>query len=63
MKLLMAVIFEGNEYGAGYALHQLDNLDKDCLVDLEEAAIIKRQKDGKVQLHQSIRQMNTGISL
>jgi len=54
MKLLVAVIFEGNEYGAGYALHQLDNLDKEYLVDLEEAAIIKRRKDGKVELHQMV---------
>ena len=54
MKLLVAVIFEGNEYGAGYALSQLDNLDKEYLVDLEEAAIIKRRKDGKVELHQMV---------
>ena len=54
MKLLMAVLFEGNEYGAGYALHQLDNLEKNYLVDLEEAAIIKRRKDGLVQLHQMV---------
>lgn len=61
MKLLVAVIFEGNEYGAGYALRQLDNLNKEYLVDLEEAAIIKRRKDGKVQLHQMVHFSMEGV--
>jgi len=61
MKLLFAVIFENNEYGAGYALRQLDNLDKEYLVDLEEAAIIKRRKDGKVELHQMVHFSMDGV--
>jgi len=61
MKILVAVIFEGNEFGAGHALHQLDNLDKENLVDLEEAAIIKRRKDGKVELHQMVHFSMEGV--
>lgn len=54
MNTLVAVIFEHDKAGAENALQKLRALEKEYLVDLEDAVIVTRREDGKIQLKQSI---------
>ena len=54
MSTLVAVIFNNNENGATNALTKLRKLEKEYLIDLEDAVIVRREKEGKIKLEQSI---------
>ena len=54
MNTLIAIIFKHDENGAENALQKLRQLENEYLIDLEDAVIVHRRKDGKVKLTQSI---------
>lgn len=54
MNTLVAVIFEHNKQGAADALHKLRRLEKEYLIDLEDAVIVTRREDGKIKLQQTV---------
>ena len=54
MSTLVAVIFKQDENGAANALTKLRKLQKEYLIDLEDAVIVRRGEDGKIKLEQSI---------
>lgn len=54
MNTLIAIIFKHDENGAENALQKLRQLESEYLIDLEDAVIVHRRKDGKVKLTQSI---------
>lgn len=54
MNTLIAIIFKHDENGAENALQKLRQLESEYLIDLEDAVIVHRRKDGKVRLTQSI---------
>lgn len=54
MNTLVAILFEGNKHGAADALNKLQKLEKEYLIDLEDAVIVQRREDGKVQLKQMV---------
>lgn len=54
MSTLVAVIFKNDENGASNALTKLRKLEKEYLIDLEDAVIVRREKEGKIKLEQSI---------
>lgn len=60
MKTLVAVLFEHNEHGAADALNKLNKLEKEYLVDLEDAVIVTRRKDGKIKLQQMVNVTEVG---
>lgn len=53
MPALVAIAFDGPQE-ADRVLTELSRLQRDHLVDLEDAVIVIRQPDGKVNLKQSI---------
>jgi uncharacterized membrane protein len=59
MSTLVAVIFKQDENGATNALTKLRQLEKEYLIDLEDAVIVRRGEDGKIKLEQSIDMTNT----
>ncbi len=54
MNTLVAVIFEHNKQGAADALHKLRRLEKEYLIDLEDAVVVTRREDGKIKLQQTV---------
>ncbi len=58
MSTLVAVIFKHDENGATNALTKLRQLEKEYLIDLEDAVIVRRGEDGKIKLEQSIDMTN-----
>lgn len=54
MNTLVAVVFEHDKSAAEKALQKLRALEKEYLMDLEDAVIVTRREDGKIQLKQSI---------
>jgi len=60
MNTLIAIIFKHDENGAENALRKLRSLEGEYLIDLEDAVIVHRRKDGKVQLTQSINLTSVG---
>lgn len=59
MAELIAVTFD-NEQEADRVLTELARLQKEYLIDLEDAVIVVQPRDGKVQLKQSISMVGTG---
>ena len=60
MSTLVAIIFKHDETGAENALQKLRDLESGYLIDLEDAVIVHRRKDGKIKLTQSINLTSTG---
>jgi uncharacterized membrane protein len=60
MSTLVAIIFKHDEAGAENALRKLRDLESEYLIDLEDAVIVHRRKDGKIKLTQSINLTSTG---
>jgi uncharacterized membrane protein len=54
MSTLVAVIFKNDENGATNALTKLRQLEKEYLIDLEDAVIVRRGKDSKIKLEQKV---------
>jgi uncharacterized membrane protein len=54
MDTLVAIIFKHDERGAEKALEKLRNLQRDYLLDLDDAVIVTRRKDGKIKIIQSM---------
>ncbi|WNJ19526.1 DUF1269 domain-containing protein [Pontibacter sp. G13] len=59
MSTLVAIAFD-NELGANGALNKLQKLQKEYLVDLEDAVIATHLENGKVKLHQSFNLVKEG---
>lgn len=59
MSTLVAVAFE-NKQTASDALHKLQKLEKDYLIDLDDAVVAIRQEDGKVKLKQTVSLVGAG---
>lgn len=60
MSTLVGIIFKHDEDGAEKALHKLRGLESEYLIDLEDAVIAHRRKDGKVKLTQSVNLTSMG---
>lgn len=60
MNTLVAILFEGNKHGAADALNKLHKLEKEYLIDLEDAVIVQRREDGKIRLKQMVNLTGTG---
>lgn len=60
MSTLVAIIFKHDEDGAEKALRKLRNLESEYLIDLEDAVIAHRRKDGQVKLTQSVNLTGVG---
>lgn len=60
MNTLVAIIFKHDEVGAEKALDKLRNLESKYLIDLKDAVIAHRRKDGQIKLTQSINLVSTG---
>lgn len=54
MSTLIALVFKHDEGGAEKALRKLRAMEKEYLIDLDDAVIATRRKDGKVKLTQSV---------
>ncbi len=54
MNTLIAIVFKHDEKGAEKALHKLRDMEDEYLIDLDDAVIVTRRKDGKVKLTQSV---------
>ncbi len=54
MSTLVAVMFKHDENGATNALAKLGQLEKEHLIDLEDAVILRRREDGQIDLEQNI---------
>ena len=59
MSTLVGVLFHTNS-GAADALHKLHKLEKEYLLDLEDAVVVTRREDGKVKLKQSVNLVSAG---
>ena len=59
MSTLIAVAFK-DKYGAQDALNKLIKLEKDYLIDLDDAVVATRREDGKVKLKQSVNLVGAG---
>ena len=59
MKTLIALTFP-SKTGAAEALEKLHSLEKEYLIDLEDAVIATRREDGKVKLKQSVNLVSAG---
>ena len=60
MSTLVAIIFKHDEAGAENALRKLRDLESEYLIDLKDAVIVHRRKDGKIKLTQSINLTSIG---
>lgn len=60
MSTLIALIFKHDETGAETALRKLRSLESEYLIDLKDAVIVHRRKDGKINLTQSINLTSIG---
>ncbi|MCB9719719.1 MAG: DUF1269 domain-containing protein [Candidatus Omnitrophica bacterium] len=60
MSALVAILFEGNKHGAADALNKLHKLEKEYLIDLEDAVIVQRREDGKIKLKQMVNLTGSG---
>ncbi len=60
MSTLVGIIFKHDEDGAEKALQKLRSLESEYLIDLEDAVIAHRRKDGKVKLTQSVNLTSAG---
>tara|TARA_R110000772_G_scaffold227528_2_gene338294 strand:+ start:1530 stop:2042 length:513 start_codon:yes stop_codon:yes gene_type:complete len=60
MSTLVAIIFKHDENGAEKALHKLRSLEKEYLIDLNDAVIAHRLENGKVKLTQSVNLVSSG---
>ena len=60
MNTLIAIVFKHDENGAEKALQKMRSLEKEYLLDLDDAVIVTRRKDGKVKLTQSVNLTATG---
>lgn len=54
MSTLIAIVFKHDENGAEKALNKLRDMQSEYLIDLDDAVIVTRRKDGKVKLTQSV---------
>ena len=54
MNTLIAIVFKHDENGAEKALRKLRDMQDEYLIDLDDAVIVTRRKDGKVKLTQSV---------
>jgi uncharacterized membrane protein len=61
MSTLIAIIFKHNEAGAENALRELRNLESESLIDLDDAVIVHRNKNGQIKLTQSVNLTSRGI--
>ncbi|HLS69054.1 MAG TPA: DUF1269 domain-containing protein [Kiloniellales bacterium] len=61
MSELIAVAFDDREE-ADRVLTELNRLQKEYLIDLEDAVVVIRQPDGKVNLKQSVNLVRTGAT-
>tara|TARA_R110001592_G_scaffold90135_1_gene265179 strand:- start:892 stop:1392 length:501 start_codon:yes stop_codon:yes gene_type:complete len=60
MSTLIAIVFKHDESGAEVALQKLRELENEYLVDLEDAVIARRLKNGEVKLTQSVNLVSSG---
>lgn len=60
MNTLIAIVFKHDENGAEKALQKMRSMEKEYLLDLDDAVIVTRRKDGKVKLTQSVNLTATG---
>lgn len=60
MKTLIAVIYKHQENAAGQMLNRLQDLQKEYLIDLHDAVIVRRNADGKLFLQQSVNLVSAG---
>lgn len=54
MSTLVAIVFKHDEMGAENALRKLRDMQSEYLLDLDDAVIVHRRKDGKIKLTQSV---------
>ena len=60
MSTLITIVFKHDESGAENALQKLRELENEYLVDLEDAVIARRLKNGEVKLTQSVNLVSSG---
>ncbi|MAZ76753.1 MAG: hypothetical protein CMH31_05565 [Micavibrio sp.] len=60
MNTLIAIIFKHEEDGAEKTLQKLRELESEYLIDMEDAVIAHRRKDGKIKLTQSVNLASAG---
>lgn len=62
MNTLIAVIYKHQEDAAAKTLAQLQDLQREYLIALEDAVIVRRNADGKLHLQQSVNLISAGAS-
>lgn len=54
MSTLIAIIYKHQEHAAAATLNRLIDLQQEYLIDLQDAVVVRRNKNGKIHLQQSI---------
>jgi uncharacterized membrane protein len=54
MSTLIAIIYKHQEHAAASTLNRLVDLQQEYLIDLQDAVVVRRNKNGKIHLQQSI---------
>jgi len=60
MNTLIALTFKHDEEGAEEALLRLRGMEREYLMDLKDAVVVRRREDGKVKLNQSVNLIGLG---
>ena len=61
MNTLIALTFKHDEEGAEKALLRLRSMEREYLMDLTDAVVVRRREDGKVKLTQSVNLIGLGV--